>query len=248
MNSPDPAGAAPGDPAPSRIIATSDLGQASARARRLIVAGKCIVIPTDTVYGIAADAFDAEAVQRLLDAKGRGRDMPPPVLVADEAVAMALAVDVPQAARDLMARFWPGPLTLVLQAQPSLRLDLGETAGTIAVRVPDHEVARAVLTMTGPLAVSSANKSGRPAARTAQEADHQLGLSVGAYLDAGRTGDGPASTIVDFAATRDGRVLRLGGISLDQLREVAPAVAGPAGQPPDPGVTDDSPADGPAHA
>ncbi|WP_392508736.1 L-threonylcarbamoyladenylate synthase [Naumannella halotolerans] len=214
----------PGDPAPSRILPTDDVGEAAARARRLIVAGKCVVLPTDTVYGIAADAFDAEAVQRLLDAKGRGRDMPPPVLVADPEVAMALATDVPPAARELMERFWPGPLTLVLTAQRSLRLDLGDADGTVAIRIPDHEIARAVLRVTGPLAVSSANKTGQPAARTAQEAELQLGLSVAGYLDAGRSSDGPSSTIVDFVSTPDGALLRVGGIGVEELREVLPAL------------------------
>ena len=133
--------------------------------------GDCIVLPTDTVYGIGADAFSAEAVQRLLDAKNRGRDMPPPVLIGDASLIRALATDVPQPARDLVQRHWPGALTVICKIQPSLRMDLGDTEGTIALRVPDHELARDVLRRTGPMAVSSANISGQPAALDLRRGD-----------------------------------------------------------------------------
>jgi L-threonylcarbamoyladenylate synthase len=138
--------------------------QAAEAARQAIERGECIVMPTDTVYGIGADAFSAEAVQRLLDVKGRGRDMPPPVLIADASLLRALAADVVPAARDLVLHHWPGPLTIICKAQPSLRMDLGDTEGTIALRVPDHALARDVLRRTGPMAVSSANLSGQRAA------------------------------------------------------------------------------------
>ena len=124
-------------------------------------------MPTDTVYGLAADAFDKDAVQELLDAKGRGRDMPPPVLVSAATTLDALAVRVPSWARALVEEFWPGALTLVCHAHASLQWDLGDTRGTVAVRMPDHPVALEILERTGPLAVSSANLTGQPAATEA---------------------------------------------------------------------------------
>ena len=186
--------------------------------------GECIVLPTDTVYGIGADAFDSNAVQRLLDAKGRGRDMPPPVLIGESSLIRALASEVPEPAKDLVSRYWPGPLTVICRMQPSLRMDLGETEGTIALRVPDNELARAILRRTGPLAVSSANLSGRPAAVTCQQAVEQLGESVAIYIDggpSGGTGSAP-STIVDFTRHECGVVLRRGALSPEVLRETLP--------------------------
>lgn len=181
--------------------------------------GQLVVIPTDTVYGIGADAFSPEAVAALLSAKGRGREMPPPVLVSSAHTLDALAVDVPEWARALVAAFWPGPLTLVCHQQPSLQWDLGETRGTVAVRMPDHEVALAVLERTGPLAVSSANLSGRPAALDVGEAEEMLGASVEVYVDAGRTPGSTPSTIVDVTGD-DCRVLRLGAVGVAELASV----------------------------
>jgi L-threonylcarbamoyladenylate synthase len=198
--------------------------EATEAARRAIEAGECIVLPTDTVYGIGVDAFSAKAVQRLLDAKQRGRDMPPPVLIGESTLIRALAVDVPETAKDLVAKHWPGALTVICRIQPSLRMDLGETEGTIALRVPDHELTREILRRTGPMAVSSANISGRPAALTCDEAIEQLGDSVAIYLDGGPLSDpsGAPSTIVDFTRNEDGQVLRRGAISVETLRETAP--------------------------
>ncbi|RYB89761.1 threonylcarbamoyl-AMP synthase [Nocardioides glacieisoli] len=178
--------------------------------------GDLVVIPTDTVYGIAADAFNHQAVQRLLDAKGRGRDMPPPVLVSAATTLDALAEGVPPWARTLVETFWPGPLTLVCHQQASLVWDLGETRGTVAVRMPDDEVALAVLERTGPLAVSSANLTGRPAATDADAAEEMLADAVAVIVDGGASPGGEASTIVDVTIP-EGRVLRLGALSLDQL-------------------------------
>ena len=192
-------------------------------ARDALARGELVVLPTDTVHGIAADAFDADAVARLLAAKGRGRAMPPPVLVSDARVLDGLATGVPPTARALAEAFWPGGLTLVCRAQPSLRWDLGDTGGTVAVRVPDHELARELLRATGPLAVSSANLTGHPAATTAAEAEAQLGAAVAAYLDDGQPArtDAPPSTIVDATGERL-RVLRRGAVPTAALRLVAP--------------------------
>ncbi|MGA9748055.1 MAG: L-threonylcarbamoyladenylate synthase, partial [Nocardioides sp.] len=177
------------------------------------------VLPTDTVYGVGADAFSPDAVRALLAAKGRGRDMPPPVLVSAATTLDALAVGVPTYARSLIEALWPGPLTLVCRQQTSLQWDLGDTRGTVAVRMPDHEVALDLLSRTGPLAVSSANRSGQPAATDADAAEEMLGGSTQVLLDAGSTPGDLPSTIVD--ATGDvARVLRIGAVSLERLNEI----------------------------
>ncbi len=189
---------------------------AVAAATRALQKGRLVVLPTDTVYGLAADAFDTDAVADLLDAKGRGREMPPPVLVGSAGTIDALVVALPGYARTLIEEFWPGPLTLVARQQPSLRWDLGETKGTVAVRMPDHAVIQAVLERTGPLAVSSANLTGRPAATDAAAALEMLGDEVSVVVDAGPSPGGQASTIVDVTGTQ-GRVLRVGALSLERL-------------------------------
>ncbi|MFT4220986.1 MAG: L-threonylcarbamoyladenylate synthase [Microbacterium sp.] len=194
-------------------------------ARQAIARGELVVLPTDTVYGVAADAFSPAAVQRLLDAKGRGRQSPPPVLVPGLATLEALVESVPQPVRDLVDACWPGGLTIVLPAQPSLVWDLGETRGTVAVRMPANRLALELLEETGPLAASSANLTGRPAAVTADDAQAMLGDRVAAYLDGGPSETGVASTIVDATSlvTEDEplvRVLRAGAVSNDRLRDV----------------------------
>ncbi|MCB0896061.1 MAG: threonylcarbamoyl-AMP synthase [Nocardioides sp.] len=181
--------------------------------------GDLVVIPTDTVYGVGADAFDPAAVRGLLAAKGRGRDMPPPVLVSAATTLDALATRVPAYARALVEAFWPGPLTLVCHQQTSLQWDLGDTRGTVAVRMPDHEIALEVLERTGPLAVSSANRTGMPAATDADQAEEMLGDAVAVVVDGGEAPGGEASTIIDCTGPQ-GRVLRRGALSVAQLDEV----------------------------
>jgi L-threonylcarbamoyladenylate synthase len=209
-----------------------------AAAQTAIADRQCVVMPTDTVYGIAADAFSPQAVATLLAAKGRGRSMPPPVLIPRPQTMDGLATGVSAEARALADTFWPGGLTLILHAQPSLTWDLGETKGTVAVRMPDDPVALDLLALTGPLAVSSANRTGQPAARTAAEALEQLSESVEVYLEDGLRpaadgGDGAQSlpsTIVDCTSVPF-RVVRQGTISLAALQEVVPGIVG-AGQEP----------------
>ena len=191
--------------------------------------GRLVVLPTDTVYGVAADAFNPAAVRRLLRAKGRGRDMPPPVLVAAATTLDALASKVSPLARTLVEELWPGPLTLVCRQQPSLTWDLGDARGTVAIRMPADELALDLIRATGPLAVSSANKSGMPAAVHVIEATEMLGNSVAVYLDNGSTPGGTASTILDVTGPRP-RVLREGAISLERLQEFDPNVQ-PAATP-----------------
>jgi tRNA threonylcarbamoyl adenosine modification protein (Sua5/YciO/YrdC/YwlC family) len=187
--------------------------------------GELVVLPTDTVYGLAADAFSPAAVGRLLETKGRGRDMPTPVLVPSARTLDGLAESVPQVARDLVDAFWPGALTLVLRQAPTLAWDLGDTKGTVAVRMPLDAVALAVLEQTGPLAVSSANRSGLPPALDAAEAARQLGTAVDVYLDGGPCREPVPSTIVDLTGDTP-VVLREGALSLEELRAVAPDLQG----------------------
>ena len=199
---------------------TADEREAAIEAAALAVQrGGLVVLPTDTVYGIGADAFDHAAVQALLDAKGRGREMPPPVLISAVTTLAALATNISSYVEALTEAFWPGPLTLVCEQQPSLTWDLGETRGTVAVRMPDHEVALALLERTGPLAVSSANLSGLPAATEADAAEGMLGESVEVVLDGGPSPKGEASTILDVRASQP-RLLRLGAVSVAELNAV----------------------------
>src|SRR5689334_17498786 len=192
-------------------------------AARAVQAGQVVVLPTDTVYGIGCDAFDAAAVTAVLAAKGRGREMPPPVLVPNARTVDGLARSVPDYARHLIQRFWPGALTLVLESQPSLTWDLGETNGTVALRMPDHEIALALLGQAGPMAVTSANLTGHPAAQSVAEAQEQLGASVAVYLDGGTAPGGYASTILDCTGDapltlREGAVMRR---EIDEALEAA---------------------------
>ncbi|WP_104179010.1 L-threonylcarbamoyladenylate synthase [Arthrobacter sp. B0490] len=208
-------------------------------AQRAVSLKQCVVLPTDTVYGIGADAFSPQAVATLLASKGRGRNMPPPVLIPRIQTLDGLATDVHPDARALAEAFWPGGLTLICHAQPSLTWDLGDTLGTVALRMPDDEVALELLRVTGPLAVSSANRTGQPAATTAADAARQLAESVAVYLDAGpRTAaDGTGSTIID-ATGATLTVVRQGTIPLERLREVVPGILG----------LDEAPADGDTRA
>lgn len=219
------------EPAVHHLLTDADAGMAA--AAQAVTAGQCIVLPTDTVYGIGADAFSSAAVQKLLDAKKRGKDMPPPVLVAEPSMLRALASEVPKDAAALAKKFWPGALTLILKAQKTLHLKVGETDGTVAVRVPDHDGARALLRATGPLAVSSANISGQPPALTCDESREALGDTVAVYLDGGTLQGRGVSTIVDFSRSDRGRVLRAGALSFEELVAVATRLE-PLPEPPAP--------------
>ncbi|GAA3355263.1 L-threonylcarbamoyladenylate synthase [Saccharopolyspora gregorii] len=190
-----------------------------AAAANTVRAGGLVVLPTDTVYGIGANAFDAEAVGALLAAKGRGRDMPVPVLVGSWSTIDGLVQSVSKQARALVEAFWPGGLSLILPQAPSLAWDLGDARGTVNLRMPLHPVALDLLREVGPMAVSSANRTGNPPPATAQQAQDQLGDSVQVYLDGGPTGEPVASTIVDLTQSTP-RVLRQGEITLEQLTEV----------------------------
>jgi len=192
-----------------------------------------VVLPTDTVYGIGCDAFSATGVRALLAAKGRGPQSPPPVLIANLNTLQALAESVPDVAMRLAETFWPGALTMILRAQASLNWDLGETRGTVALRMPDHKIALALLEEVGPMAVSSANLTGEPAAITCQQAEAYLGNKVQVYLDGGTSPKGEASTILDLTGVTDTyldgklitegkvRIVRAGALSADKIRTIA---------------------------
>ncbi|EHI41232.1 Sua5/YciO/YrdC/YwlC family protein [Rhodococcus opacus PD630] len=188
-------------------------------AKNALKAGRLVVLPTDTLYGIGADAFDSEAVAALLRAKGRGRDMPVPVLVGSWNTIDGLVYSVRPQTRDLIRAFWPGGLSLVVEQAPSLAWDLGDTRGTVMLRMPLHPVALELLREVGPLAVSSANVSGRPPATTVEDAREQLGGSASVYLDGGRAEQGQASTIVDLTGATP-RILREGAVPTGDVADV----------------------------
>ncbi|MFF8899121.1 L-threonylcarbamoyladenylate synthase [Streptomyces lydicus] len=193
------------------------LREAASAVRR----GELVVLPTDTVYGIGADAFSAEAVGDLLQAKGRGRGMPSPVLVGSPNTLHGLVTDFSEQAWELVDAFWPGALTLVAKHQPSLTWDLGETRGTVAVRMPLHPVAIELLTEFGPMAVSSANLTGHPSPQDCDAAQEMLGDSVSVYLDGGPTPAAVPSSIVDVTG-KIPVLLREGALSAEELRKVVP--------------------------
>ena len=192
---------------------------AIAEAVSAVKSGRLVVLPTDTVYGLGADAFDSSAVASLLSAKGRGRDMPVGVLVGSWHTIEGLVYSVPTEARELIRAFWPGALSLVVKQAPSLQWDLGDARGTVMLRMPLHPVAIELLRETGPMAVSSANISGQPPATTAQDAQRQLGELVDVYLDGGPSQQQAASTIVDLTGATP-RVLREGPITAADVARV----------------------------
>ena len=195
------------------------IAEAAAAVRR----GELVVLPTDTVYGVAADAFSPAAINLLLAAKGRGRDMPVPVLVSSRAMLEAVVNEVTDDAGKLVDAFWPGALTLILPETPHLAWDLGEARGTVAVRMPNHPLTTALIEQTGPLGVSSANRSGQDPATTAMAARLQLGASVAVYLEGGPTEASVPSSIVDLTGESP-RLLRAGALDADALRAVVPGL------------------------
>jgi L-threonylcarbamoyladenylate synthase len=197
---------------------------ASAAAKR----GELVVFPTDTVYGLGTDAFSHNGVEKLLKAKGRDRNMPTPVLIGSPNALPALAARVDQRMQELVKCFWPGALTLVVNQQSTLNWDLGDTSGTVAVRMPMHPVAIELLNLVGPMAVSSANKTEKSPALNIQMATEQLSESVKIFLDGGTTSTSTPSTILDLTGEKV-RVIRIGALGLDEIREVIPDVIPPDG-------------------
>jgi len=204
-----------------RAVAERDRGIAA--AVEAVKSGELVVLPTDTVYGVGADAFTAHAVNALQNARGSDRRVPPPVLVGSRHTLDGLVYSLPRAARELADAFWPGALTIMVEHSPSLQWDLGDTGGVVAVRMPLHPVALEVLREVGPMAVTTANKIGRPAPVTAEEARDQLEYAVRIYLEAGVALDNAPSTIVDVTGDVP-RVLRNGAIPYEKLRDVVPDI------------------------
>jgi tRNA threonylcarbamoyl adenosine modification protein (Sua5/YciO/YrdC/YwlC family) len=198
---------------------TSELLEGLRQAKQTIGRAGLIVLPTDTVYGIGCDAFSAFAVNSLLEAKGRGRQSPPPVLIPSLDTLRALADNPPAVAFKLAEKFWPGALTMIVRAQPSLSWDLGETRGTVALRMPNNELALALLKEVGPLAVSSANLTAQPAANNIDEAQNYFGTKVGVYLDGGPSTSSKPSTIVDLTQVGKVKIVRLGVLTLAQIKK-----------------------------
>lgn len=211
----------------NRVLSSSP--QALADAEKAVKAGKVICLPTDTVYGIGADPFNADAVTALLHAKSRTREMPPPVLVASPEQAAQLMApeartgELAAIIHSLMQNFWPGALTIILPAHPEIGWDLGETGGTVALRMPNHPIALALLSDAGPLAVTSANKTGQPPATSISQAQCQLGEAVSVYLDAGSSPGGVPSTIIRLNAAnpRQAELIRLGAIAPCDIENAA---------------------------
>lgn len=189
------------------------------RALNAVKGGRLVVMPTDTVYGIGCDAFDNQAVDALLRAKNRGPDMPVPVLVGSWNTVQGLVRDYSFNMRRLVEAFWPGGLSVVVHQAPSLPWNLGDTRGTVMLRMPMHPVALELLEKTGPMAVSSANISGQPPATNVDQAMQQLGDSVGVYVDGGEATIGEASTIVDLSSGKP-RILREGATTAERVGEV----------------------------
>lgn len=207
---------------------SADLLAGMRAARGAIGRGAVIIMPTDTVYGVAADAFSPAAVEKLQAAKGRGRSTPPPVLIANRETGIALAEDLPESIDSLLDEYWPGPLTVIVRARPSLGWDLGDTNGTVALRIPDHPLALELLRDTGPLAVSSANLHGLPAPRLADRASAMLGGAVDVVLDAGEVGADLSphgtqngSTIIDVSRGDSKlHIVRQGVLSRERIAEL----------------------------
>jgi len=204
-----------------RAVAERDRGIAA--AVEAVKSGELVVLPTDTVYGVGADAFTAHAVNALQNARGADRRVPPPVLVGSRHTLDGLVYSLPKAARELADAFWPGALTIMVEHSPSLQWDLGDTGGVVAVRMPLHPVALEVLREVGPMAVTTANKIGQPAPTTADEARDQLEYAVRVYLEAGAAADPAPSTIVDVTGDVP-RVLRNGAVPFEKLRDVVPDI------------------------
>jgi tRNA threonylcarbamoyl adenosine modification protein (Sua5/YciO/YrdC/YwlC family) len=191
-----------GDPPPTEAVSL---------AVEALRGGAIVGLPTDTIYGLAVDPFSAGASARLFDLKGRPRSVGFPVLVADEDQALALCATVTAAARSLMTRFWPGPLTLVLARRPGLNFDLGSARSTIGVRCPAHPLPLAICRELGPIATTSANRHGGVALTTASSVAASLGTGVAMVLDAGRC-DAKASSVVDCTGSAP-KLLREGPVS-----------------------------------
>ena len=203
----------------SETIPADDLAVATERAIEVLKSGRLVVVPGDTVYMVVADAFQTFATQRLFGAKRRNRDVPLSLLIRNPRQVVGLAREVPETAERLMASYWPGPLSLVLPAQPDMPWELGSTGDAIGLRMPSDELVLAIAAEIGPLACSAANRRGEAPATTVDEAELQLGTTVDLYIDGG-TRPADLTTVVD--CTRDTvQVLREGIVPTADVLKVA---------------------------
>lgn len=186
------------------------------RALAVLREGGLVAFPTDTVYGVGALAFDGEAIESIYAAKDRPIEKAIPILLSDAEELDQVGIDIPTAALRLASRFWPGPLTILVPKRLDLPPSVSATS-TVGVRVPDHDVARALLRAAGPMAVTSANISGGPSPVSAQEVFEQLGGRIPLIIDGDRTPGGIPSTLVD-CTTPEIMVLREGPIRWEELR------------------------------
>ena len=225
----------------TETIAAGDAGPARQRGAEVLRGGGLVVAPTDTCYGVLADAFQMDATQRLLDARGATRRRPLPVFVRNPRQLSGLVQHQSEQAERLMAAFWPGGLTLIFAVNPGLAWDLGDMHGTVAVRMPDEPLLHELIAETGPLAGTAASTVGAPSPRTVEQARELLGERVELYIDGGER-PGTRSTIVDVS--RGGaEVLRAGVVTAD---EVFAAATGALdwGNPTEPAEGDAQPVDG----
>ena len=210
-------------------ILPADDPSAVDRAVQLLRSGQLVVVPTDTVYAVIADAFQTDATQRLLGVKRRGREVPLSLLIRNPRQVIGLAGDVPETAERLMASYWPGPVALVLPEQPEMPWDLGATRGALTLRMPADDLVLAIAAEIGPLACSAANRRGELVPTTVEEAELQLGEAVALYLDRGPTA--PALTTIVDCTRDDVEVLREGMVSSGDIRRVAAGDVGWGQQP-----------------
>lgn len=196
-------------------IISASLSDAIPRALEILKAGGLVAFPTDTVYGVGALAFDGKAVESIYTAKNRPVEKAIPVLIGDSDDLEKVGIQIPASARKLASRFWPGPLTILVPKRADLPESVSVTS-TVGVRVPDHDVARALLRTVGPMAVTSANISGKQSPVTAEEVYEQLNGRVDLIIDGGKTPGGVPSTLVDCTAA-ELKVLREGPVSLEEL-------------------------------
>lgn len=206
------------------IVPASDTERAEEAAVSALRDGKLVVVPTDTSYALLADAFQPLATRRVFDVKRRTRHVPLPVVIRSPRQVVGLVEGIPEPAERLMASYWPGPLTLVLPAAEGLTWDLGESRGTVMLRMPADELLTSLVTEIGPLVCTGANRAGMAVPRTAQEAVEQLGEGVAVVIDGGPC-ESPLSTLVDVSGERI-EVLRQGAISEEDITDVATGAVG----------------------
>jgi L-threonylcarbamoyladenylate synthase len=199
-------------------VVSSDSPNAILSALEILLSGGLVAFPTDTVYGVGCLAFHQQAIESIYIAKDRPIDKAIPVLIGDNEDLVKVAEEVPIFAMRLIDRFWPGPLTILVPKKPTLPAAISATS-TVGVRVPDHDVARALLRLTGPMAVTSANISGQASPTSAQEVVSQLGGRIAMIVDGGETPGGVPSTLVDCTGEKI-QILREGPISKEELLKI----------------------------